>query len=293
MTYSATRMAPARTVRCVAYIISALTLSVLCTACSSRTTNLASSPKKNDSGGPVMDAAIVRDAQAEASTDGPPPIVITDGGITLCGDVPCSCSNGKDDDNDGLTDGFDPECTGAFDDDEDSFATGVHGEDRDARCQDCFFDGNSGPGDDGCRRAASCAIDGNASSASGACGTCVATNLCISTCAARTPNGCDCFGCCEVQTPQGKVNVLLRDTCSLASIEDDTACPRCTPATDCRNDCGRCELCPGKTLMDLPEDCTGSDGLGYTCDNAAVCGTNVPCGEFAYCVQGCCTPLVI
>ncbi|HYQ14706.1 MAG TPA: hypothetical protein VEQ58_03080, partial [Polyangiaceae bacterium] len=36
-----------------------------------------------------------------------------------------ACSNGIDDDGDGLIDGFDPECTGLADDDEGSFATGI------------------------------------------------------------------------------------------------------------------------------------------------------------------------
>ena len=60
------------------------------------------------------------------------------------------CSNGIDDDHDGLTDYFDPECVGGLDDDESSFATGIPGDNMDACKQDCFFDGNSGAGDDGC-----------------------------------------------------------------------------------------------------------------------------------------------
>ena len=60
------------------------------------------------------------------------------------------CSNCKDDDGDGLIDGFDPECTGPFDNDEGSFATGIPGDNKDAINQDCFFDGNSGAGNDGC-----------------------------------------------------------------------------------------------------------------------------------------------
>src|SRR3569833_2466017 len=60
------------------------------------------------------------------------------------------CSNCKDDDGDGLIDGFDPECTGPFDNDEGSFATGIPGENKDAINQDCFFDGDSGAGAGGC-----------------------------------------------------------------------------------------------------------------------------------------------
>ena len=50
-----------------------------------------------------------------------------------CGDVPCACSDGMDNDGDGLVDGFDPECTGPFDDDEATFATGIPGDNKDPR----------------------------------------------------------------------------------------------------------------------------------------------------------------
>src|SRR5690349_6632151 len=126
-------------------------LTLFAAGCSSRTVNLAKSFKLVD-GGPKSDAASPRDAQLADA--------------------------GKEDDLDGLSDGFDPECSGAFDDDESTFATGVHGEDKDARCQDCYFDGNSGPGDDGCRRASSCALDGTASGGTGACSTCTPSTQC-------------------------------------------------------------------------------------------------------------------
>src|SRR3569623_791673 len=62
------------------------------------------------------------------------------------------CSNCKDDDGDGLIDGFDPQCTGPFDNDEGSFATGIPGDNIDTINQDCFFDGNSGACNDGCNQ---------------------------------------------------------------------------------------------------------------------------------------------
>ena len=61
------------------------------------------------------------------------------------------CSDGIDNDGDGLIDSADPECTGPADNDESSFATGIPGDNMDACKQDCFFDGNSGMGDDGCQ----------------------------------------------------------------------------------------------------------------------------------------------
>ncbi|HVR61648.1 MAG TPA: hypothetical protein VMU50_07095, partial [Polyangia bacterium] len=61
------------------------------------------------------------------------------------------CSDGIDNDGDGLIDSADPECTGPADNDESSFATGIPGDNMDACKQDCFFDGNSRLGDDGCQ----------------------------------------------------------------------------------------------------------------------------------------------
>ena len=47
---------------------------------------------------------------------------------SLCGGSGCACSDGKDNDGDGLIDGMDPECTGPLDNDEGSFATGIPGD---------------------------------------------------------------------------------------------------------------------------------------------------------------------
>ncbi len=81
----------------------------------------------------------------------PQSVTMTAAGTVLCGNAPCQCNNGVDDDGDGTVDGFDIECTGAIDDDEGSFATGIPGDNRDPKWQYCFFDGNSGHGDDRCR----------------------------------------------------------------------------------------------------------------------------------------------
>ena len=109
----------------------------------------------------------------------------------LCGGRPCQCDDGKDDDGDGLTDGFDPECTGPYDDDERTSPPGSPN--KRGKCRDCFWDDNAGGGDDDCSYAAAC-LQGQAASA-GSC-SCDVTDTCIDTCLDRTPNGCDCFGCC-------------------------------------------------------------------------------------------------
>ena len=220
----------------------------------------------------------------------------------LCGDAGCVCSNGIDDDGDGLIDGFDPECTGPLDNDEGSFATGIPGDNRDPKWQDCFFDGNSGAGDDKCRYHTDCLTGDKPQSDPD----CQLSDACIKFCAPRTPNGCDCFGCCTVQVAPGKtVDILTGSSCSLADIDDEKACAPCVKTTECGNTCGRCELCPGKSIADLPADCsppsgsggaTGAGGSGdpggpgYTCDDGEqVCGPGLPgCSLGSYCSLGCC-----
>jgi hypothetical protein len=116
---------------------------------------------------------------------------------------------------------------------------------------------------------------------------------CVSACLPRTPNGCDCFGCCQVARADGSlVNLLLNPSCSLDRIDDQTACPRCVTSTECFNPCGTCELCPGKKSAELPELCAGGSGgqqPAYTCDGGEqVCGDRLPCPAEYYCHQGCC-----
>lgn len=241
-------------------------------------------------------------------------------GTDLCGGAGCACSNGIDDDGDGLVDGFDPECTGPYDDDEGTFATGISGDNKDPKWQDCFFDGNSGAGDDGCRYHTDCLygkLDQDHAS-------CQVTQACVEFCRARTPNGCDCFGCCSVRTDDGEtIDVYTAPDCSLDAIDDEEKCPRCTKSTLCDNPCGECELCPGKEVEDLPEHCgsgndpgdPGAGGAGgqsgdpgdpgaggdpgdtpppYTCDNGAtVCTEQADCPSGGwYCHLGCCIVIV-
>lgn len=239
-------------------------------------------------------------------------------------DSNAACNNGIDDDGDGLADGLDPECTGPFDQDEGSFATGIPGDNKDPKWQDCFFDGNSGGGDDGCRYPTSCLLGDTAADDPD----CELAQACIDYCARLTPNGCDCFGCCTVQAPDGSsVDIFTTSTCSLDTLGDEDACPRCQKSVGCDNPCGECELCPGKTVADLPESCvpppptgeggaggapdgaggswsTGGTGTGgtagvppppsYTCDGGQqVCGAGLPgCGAGLYCQLGCCMPIV-
>ncbi len=205
------------------------------------------------------------------------------------------CSNGVDDDGDGEVDGLDRECTGPADDDGGSFGTGIPGDNRDPDCQDCFFDGNSGSGDDGCRYATSCLETGEPTSGSGACATCDPNEACLENgCLDATPNGCDCFGCCEVHVGEEVINVLIGGTCSIEQIEDTTVCPRCMPDDTCRNECGRCELCLGRTPADLPADCTPDGGSSpYQCENGTTCAADVDCPSGESCQLGCCQLILL
>lgn len=202
----------------------------------------------------------------------------------LCGSRACSCDDGQDNDHDGLMDGLDPECTGAFDDDEATF--GIGKPNKQAQCRDCFWDDNAGSGDDGCRYPAECLTGASLSNnGKGNCSSCQVGAQCVNSCQARTPNGCDCFGCCDVVTADAShVFIELSEDCALDRIGDVKACPRCTPNTDCQNTCGRCELCLGKRAVDLPADCTT-----HACDNGlSVCNTSADCAGSAYCHLGCC-----
>jgi hypothetical protein len=211
------------------------------------------------------------------------------------------CSNGLDDDDDGLADGQDPECTGAADDDEGSFATGIPGDNVDPKWQDCFFDGNSGAGNDGCRFHTCCLLG-----AEGGDDCPVDQNFdpqddcpeqteeCVDYCSALTPPGCDCFGCCTVCDPDSNqcfdilTNPAVAPGCTLEVIDDPDLCPPCFKNLECGG--GECEptgcaLCPGQTEEDLPDECDGEN----ECPRGSMpCETTAECGEGEYCSASCC-----
>ncbi|HVU01934.1 MAG TPA: hypothetical protein VHE30_09290 [Polyangiaceae bacterium] len=285
-----------------------LTLSLVSACSSSSSDNLGTTGPVGD-GGPNGNAGTSGGSNGGGSNGGGSNTGGLWGGVegglaSVCANA--TCNDGKDNDGDGLVDGFDPECTNPCDDDEASFATGIPGDNVDPKWQDCFFDGNSGGGDDGCRYSTKC-LTGELPQTDKAC---TVTQQCLDYCKPLVSNGCDCFGCCTVQTSGGPVDIQIGTSCSLADIGDTSKCPTCKKSTECQNTCGTCELCLGKTEADLPSSCkppqtdAGTPNVPdgsppppppptYTCDlNQVVCSASQPCKPGYYCTLGCCKPIL-
>ena len=183
-----------------------------------------------------------------------------------------ACSDGVDNDGDQLVDARDPECVGPCDNDEGSFATGISGDNVDGCKQDCFFDGNSGQGEGcewnlkcdpqnpGANLPKSCPYDPDFKNCPGP-----QPQRCIDACRPFAPNGCDCFGCCEVFSG-GQTFVVYLGSGPSCTADTPQNCAPCTQSSDCVNPCGECELCLGRTVDDLPTHCfsppSGDGGAG-------------------------------
>ncbi|MGK3994971.1 hypothetical protein [Sorangium sp. So ce1024] len=276
----------------------------------------------------------------------PTTTVACQGKIYQCGDL-------IDNDGDGLLDAQDPDCLGPCDNTEDSYYGGIPGQAGPACTVDCYFDQDSGSGNDDCHwnhqcdpnevapgyhpessNGAMCAYNPAASTPGAQGKSCSELNrkqsdLCHATCGPLTPNGCDCFGCCELPAGSGLYVWLGSDadgtgqgSCSRDSISDPSRCEPCTPVDACLNECGRCELCLGKDT--LPADCfetgtggggvggggvggggaggapgtggsgTGGDAGGQCAPGVQPCGLagQDPCAADHYCITGCCQPVV-
>ena len=120
------------------------------------------------------------------------------------------------------------------------------------------------------------------------------TAACLNYCQPLTPNGCDCFGCCELPAGSGKF-VWLGSTnpankhCSMQTLGDPSLCQPCTPVIGCINPCAPCKICMGKPSVDSltcpnGQECDpGAEQCGQP--GQAVC----PAGKF--CKTGCCYPV--
>ncbi len=247
---------------------------------------------------PVLDAA-VGDRDATVAADSGP-----------CLPTPCrterACGDCDDNDMDSRIDAADPECLGPCDESESVLASGTPVQITGTCATDCFFDRNAGTGNDcswsfrcdpeavapnfpptGSDR---CAYDSNLA-------TCqpgpAEIEQCRSACLPLTPNGCDCFGCCELPAHSGRFTWIGADSvadgrCDLNDAQDPD-CPICTQAETCKNDCDECELCVLKN--ELPAACGGS--VVSNCATGRACDprSGVGCNPIEYCITGCCVPL--
>jgi hypothetical protein len=232
-------------------------------------------------------------------------------GSAACVPVACQghfyqCGDCVDNDGDGKIDADDPDCLGPCDNTENNYYGGIPGQAGSACIVDCYFDQDSGSGNDDCHwnhkcdeheaapnyypeawNGNKCAYDANANTP----GTSMScdqmytsqSQTCLDFCLPLTPNGCDCFGCCELPAGSGKFVWLGSEdgsgngTCDLGSVGDPTKCEPCKPVMGCFNGCGHCEICIGKPT--LPADCLPPFCGNGTCDTGETCG-NCPndCG---------------
>lgn len=234
------------------------------------------------------------------------------GHIYACGDL-------QDNDNDGLLDSQDADCLGPCDNTEDSLFGGIPGQPGPPCVLDCYFDQDSGAGNDECYwnhacddheqapeyypepwLGSACEHDENANTpgTGQSCAELFAeqSTQCMDYCGPLTPNGCDCFGCCELPSGSGNFvwlgseGVNGNSVCTHDAVDDPTICHPCDPVDACLNGCGNCELCLGKT--ELPPECFDPDGGGeQECpEGVQACGLpgQDPCPQGSYCITGCC-----
>jgi hypothetical protein len=238
--------------------------------------------------------------------------------VRTCAGKVYQCGDATDNDGDGLVDGDDPDCYGACDNSEGWFYPSLPGVIFETCLRDCYFDQDLGAGNDQCSWDHRCdphsvAPDYPPSGLS-ACaydeGTEIPTKegpisceqarqtqnaVCLDDFGPLTPNGCDCFGCCELPPGSGthrwlgSTSTSGDPTCSTSTMSDPEKCRPCQPVPACLNPCGPCELCIGGKL---PES---------GCSPEEQCPSGVqPCGlpgqprcpAETYCVTGCCRPVV-
>ena len=237
----------------------------------------------------------------------------------VCNPVACNnqvyqCGDCLDNDGDGLVDMADPNCWGPCDNNEAGWKGEIPGQQNQSPCNqmDCYFDQNSGSGNDECHWSHTCdPVLPNPSgcnynpnynvpgSGGQSCGTLFDTQSqqCADFCGPLTPNGCDCFGCCDVylEGQQDPVTVYLgsenaggNGTCNLENAANPDLCHPCTKVPGCLNECEDCEICLGKPV--LPPQCDEDDQCP---DGGQACGQDgqAMCDIGFFCLTGCCVPI--
>ncbi len=221
------------------------------------------------------------------------------------GGPPYDCGNCLDDDADGKIDSDDPDCLGPCHNTESLYYGNIPGQSGGNCERECYFDSDSGVGNDDCRsdqrcdplepEPDSCPYDPD-SGVSCEESALPASDKCLDTCLPLVPNGCDCFGCCQI--PGALTPVWLgtevdgKPTCDRDSIADPESCRPCTLNTTCFNRCENCEICVGKPQP--PPNC-GSSEMPQECPPSSE-GCGLPgqsdCSQDHYCITGCCTLII-
>jgi hypothetical protein len=225
--------------------------------------------------------------------------------IATCDGTLWDCGNCEDDDGDCLVDHNDPECFGPCDDSEVWFSGEIPGQDNSPCKHDCYFDNDSGAGNDDCywshecdplEPSQSCEYDPDSmipgSGMDCAEAAAMQSAECEDVCGPLVPNGCDCFGCCEVFLPAGgSVTVFIGSeddsgdpSCTMADVDDPSVCHPCTQVPACLNPCDGCEICFGQD--ELPEGCTEQE-CGVEQQHCGLIGQE-PCPVGEFCLTGCC-----
>ena len=240
-------------------------------------------------GNGVVEAGETCDDGNTMSGDGCSASCNTEGPIECMGQI-YQCGDTLDNDSDGLIDLDDPECISPCDDDESTFRTNLPGQAEDCK-SDCYWDADSGSGQDKCDwnlkcdpanpgAEIGCAYDPNLMGCDP-----MQVQMCLDVCEPLIPNGCDCFGCCEIN---GQFVYLDGAQCSLDNLG---GCSSCTFNEQCGNPCMPeiCELCFGQDPSELPEECDEPECP----DNLDPCLDTSECGEGFWCQTGCCVPINI
>jgi hypothetical protein len=242
----------------------------------------------------------------EANDDDPGPpgecqIGTCQGKVYECGDC-------IDNDGDGLIDAADPGCWGPCDNNETGWKGEIPGQQNVSTCHkmDCYFDQDGGSGNDDCYwshacdplEPMSCTYD-DGHSVAGTPHSCdelygAQSDVCLEVCGPLTPNGCDCFGCCQIHVGGDVHTVYIgtedadgNGTCNVATADDPEKCQPCTQVEGCFSPCDPddCQICIGQT--EIPEGCDEAscpDGI-QSCDPQ---NGNADCPEGNSCITGCC-----
>lgn len=229
------------------------------------------------------------------------------GGAAECVKTACrgqflECGDCNDNDGDGQVDALDTACLGPCDNDELGLSSGLPSTGGACRV-DCYFDGDAGPGNDKCEWSHECDVlsvapdyppSGEERCAYGSKQSnidCAARSQtqpqsCIDNCRPLVPNGCDCFGCCELPGGSGQYHFIGKGGgstgCQLDKLDDASTCPLCTPVLSCFNPCDKCEVCVGRE----PDASCASTARCKAGQKS--CSADEPCERGDYCLTGCC-----